>query len=304
MTRHDDQPPPMRARIPADVDRADVIAFGLTGRQLLIFAIVGLLLYSLWQALLPWVEPLILLVVTIPIVAATFAIAVGRRDGITFDRWLLAAVRHRRSPRRLVPATAEQITPAPAWVATTTGPGHRLPLPAPLRLPAKGITGEGTIDLGPDGHVALLDATTVNFALRSPAEQNALAAGFGRLLNSLDGPAQIVVRAQRVDLAGYATRILDRAPSLPDPALEDAATAHAEFLTELAAERELLHRQVTVAVRDRRGAMRAVHRAAEAARALSACEVTAQVLDGAGAAARLSASFDPTGIHRLGGELR
>jgi hypothetical protein len=293
----------MRARIPADVDRPDVIAFGLTARQLLTFAIAGLLLYGMWQALLPWVEPLILLVVTIPIVAATFAIGVGRRDGITFDRWLLAAVRHRRSPRRLVPA--EQVTPAPAWVATTAGPGNRLPLPAPLRLPAKGISGEGTIDLGPDGHVALLDATTVNFGLRSATEQNALAAGFARWLNSLDGPAQIVVRARRVDLAGYATRILDSAPGLPDPALEHAATGHADFLTELATERELLARQVTVAVRDRRGAMRAAHRAGEAARALSGCEVTAHVLDAAGAAARLRASLDATRAgDRAAGELR
>lgn len=295
----------MRARIPADVDRPDTIAFGLTARGLLTFAIAGLLLYGMWQALLPWVEPLILLVVTIPIVAATFAIAVVRRDGITFDRWLAAALRHRRSPRRLVPATAQQITPAPAWVATTAGPGNRLPLPAPLRLPAKGITGEGTIDLGPDGHVALLDAATVNFGLRSATEQNALAAGFARWLNSLDGPAQIVVRARRVDLTGYATRILDSAPGLPDPALEQAATAHAEFLTELATERELLARQVTVAVRDRRGAMRAVHRAGEAARALSGCEVTAHVLDAAGAAARLRASLDPTGAgDPAAGELR
>jgi hypothetical protein len=190
-------------------------------------------------------------------------------------------------------------------VATTAGPGNRLPLPAPLRLPAKGISGEGTIDLGPDGHVALLDATTVNFGLRSATEQNALAAGFARWLNSLDGPAQIVVRARRVDLAGYATRILDSAPGLPDPALEHAATGHAEFLTELATERELLARQVTVAVRDRRGAMRAAHRAGEAARALSGCEVTAHVLDAAGAAARLRASLDATGAgDRAAGELR
>lgn len=303
MTRHE-QPPPVRARIPADVDRPDTIAFGLTARQLLIFTVVGLGLYGVWQALLPWAGPLVLLVATIPIVAATFAVAVGKRDGISFDRWLTAAVGHRRRPRRLIPATAEQVTEAPAWVATTTGSGHRLPLPAPLKLPAKGITEQGTIDLGPDGHVGLLEAATVNFGLRSPAEQNALAAGFGRWLNSLDGPVQIVVRAQRVDLTGYAARILQAAPSLPDPALEDAAGAHAEFLTALATERELLARQVTVAVRDRRGAMRAAHRAGEAARALSGCEVNAQVLDTADAAARLGASVDPSANHRLGGELR
>src|SRR5690606_18533294 len=162
--------------------------------------------YACWQPLLPLVDPLILLVPSIPIAACAFAVAVGRRDGTSLDRWLLAAIRHRRSPHRLVPAEPDQLTDAPPWIATS-GSGGRLPLPAPLQLPAKGITTDGTVDLGPDGHIALVDCATVNFTLRSPAEQNALAAGFGRWLNSLDGPAQIVITAQRVDLSGYAARL-------------------------------------------------------------------------------------------------
>jgi hypothetical protein len=62
----------------------------------------------------------------------------------------------------------------------------------------------------------------------------------------------------------------------------------------LAARRELLHRQVTVAVRSRRGPHHTAHAAAEAVRALGGCEVPAQVLTGADAVARLAASLDPT----------
>jgi hypothetical protein len=102
--------------------------------------------------------------------------------------WLVAAIRHRRSPQRLVPTDGE-VTPPPAWVATTSGPGPKQPLPAPLRLPARGITDQGLIDLGPDGSTALVAASTVNFGLRTPGEQNALVAGFGRWLNSLDAPS-------------------------------------------------------------------------------------------------------------------
>jgi hypothetical protein len=47
----------------------------------------------------------------------------------------------------------------------------------------------------------------VAFGLRTPAEQNGLVAGFARWLHSLDGPAQILVRAQRVDLAHLADRL-------------------------------------------------------------------------------------------------
>jgi hypothetical protein len=291
----------MRARIPADVDRPDSIAFGMTARQLAILAAAGLVLYAGWQTL-PLVDPLILLVVTIPLAAGAFAVAVGRREGTSLDRWLLAALRHRRSPHRLVPADHDQLIKAPEWVATTAGPGDPLMLPAPLQLPAKGIAPDGTVDLGPDGHTALVDCSTVNFTLRSPAEQNGLAAGFGRWLNSLDSPAQILITAQRVDLTSFATRLHEQAAWLPDAALEDAAHDHAEFLTELASHRELLHRRVTLAVRDRRSPTHARHRADEAAQALSGCEVTARVLDAAETVTTLAAHLDPASPHQSGGQ--
>jgi hypothetical protein len=293
VNRRNDEPP-MRARVPADIERADKIAFNLAGRQLVILAVTGLLLYSAWTAMATIVHPLVFLAGALPVAAGAFLLAVGRRDGISLDAWVLAALRHRRSPHRLVPADGP-VNPAPAWVNTTAGPGDRLPLPAPLRLPATGITRDGLVDLGPDGTTGLVAASTVAFGLRTAAEQNGLVAGFARWLHSLDGPAQIVVRAQRVDLTYLADRYLAAGPALPHPALEEAARAHAAFLDELAGQRELLHRQVTVAVRSRRGPHHTVHVAAEAVRALGGCEVPARVLTGADAAARLAASLDPGG---------
>jgi len=292
MNRRTDEAP-LRARVPGDIEKADKIAFGLTGRQLVILAVAGLLLYSAWTAVATIMHPLVFLAVAMPIAASAFLLAVVRRDGISLDAWVLAALRHRRSPTRLVPAEGP-IIPAPPWVATTAGPGDRLPLPAPLRLPAKGITDDGLVDLGADGSTGLVAASTVAFGLRTPAEQNGLVAGFTRWLHSLDGPAQIVVRAQRVDLTYLADRYLAAAPGLPHLALEEAARSHAAFLDELAAQRELLHRQVTVAVRSRRGVHHTAHAAAEAVRALAGCEVPAQVLTGADMSMRLAASLDPT----------
>ncbi|WP_433615314.1 PrgI family protein [Dactylosporangium sp. CA-139114] len=283
---------PLRARVPADVERADRIVFGLTLRQVVILAVTALVLYTVWSALATVVNPLYFIAGSIPVGGAAFFLAVGRRDGVSLDGWLLAAIRHRKAPHRLVPAD-EPIRAAPPWVATTTGPGDKVPLPAPLRLPAKGITAEGLIDLGPDGTTALVSASTVAFGLRSPGEQNGLVAGFARWLNSLAGPTQILVRAQRVDLTHVADRIEHRAPGLPHPALEEAARSHVAFLDDLAAQRELLHRQVTVAVRGRRGPTHTAHQAREAVRALAGCEVAAAVLDGYDAQAALAACLDP-----------
>ncbi|GAA1810895.1 hypothetical protein GCM10009682_35590 [Luedemannella flava] len=293
MARRDNDPP-MRARVPADVERKDALLFGCTFRQLTILTVAGLLIYTAWMALNPIVAPLAFLIGAIPVAGVAFVLAVGRHDGIDMDAWLWHAIRYRRAPRRLAPTTGP-VTAAPAWVQTTTGRGDKLPLPAPLRLPAKGITADGLVDLGPDGTTALVSASTVAFGLRSAGEQNGLVAGFGRWLNSLDAPVQIVVRAQRVDLTTVADRIHDLAPTLPHPALEQAALSHVAFLDDLAAQRELLHRQVTLAFRDQRGAGHTLHRAWHAVRALAACEVTATVLDSPNTAATLAGCLDPTG---------
>jgi PrgI family protein len=289
----------MRARIPADVEKKDAILFGFNFRQVVILTVAALIIYAAWTALARVVHPLVFLIGVIPVAGFAFVLAVGRRDGISLDAWLGRAIRHRRTPHQLVPVDG-QIDPAPAWVRTTAGRSDKLPLPAPLRLPAKGITPDGLVDLGPDGTTALVTASTVAFGLRTPGEQNGLVAGFGRWLNSLDAPVQILVRAERVDLTTVADRIAGLAPSLPHPALEQAALSHVAFLDDLAAQRELLHRQVTIAVRDRRGSGHTLHRAAEAVRALGACEVDAVVLDGYAAAATLAASLDPTGTSGAG----
>lgn len=293
MSRREDEPT-LHARIPANIEQADKILFGLTGRQVVILSVTGLLLYTAWTALATVVHPLLFATGALPVTAGAFLVAVTRRDGLPLDRWLLAAWHHRRAAHHLVP-TEGTITPAPAWITTTGGPGHLLPLPAPLRLPARGITADGQIDLGPDGTTALVTASTVVFGLRTGGEQNALVTAFARWLHSLDSPTQVLVRAHRVDLGILAEQISDHAPGLPHPALEDAARSHAAFLEHLAGERDLLHRQVTIAVRDPQATGRGTHRAAEAVRALTACEVTANICDPGETAEVLAACLNPGG---------
>jgi len=92
--------------------------------------------------------------------------------------------------------------------------------------------------------------STVNFALRTPAEQESLVAVFGRWLHSLTAPVQILVRAERLDLSGQIADLRQRAPSLPHPALEAAAIEHADYLAQLAARMDLLRRQVLLILRE------------------------------------------------------
>jgi hypothetical protein len=139
-------------------------------------------------------------------------------------------------------------------------------------------------------------ASTVNFALRLPSEQDALIAAFARYLNSLTGPVQILVRAARLDLDPLITRLEDTMPDLPHRSLEDGARDYASFLASLAHERELLRRQIILAFptppTDPGGAIR---RAREAVRALAPAGITVIILDGVQAAAVLADAMDPYG---------
>ncbi len=296
-----------RVRIPADVDRPDKLLAGLTARQLAILAVAAIALWAGYAATRHLVPPAAYGAVAIPIGAVAALLALGRMEGVPADRWVLAAWRHRRSSRRLVPAP-DGVPPAPAYLAKATGP-QPLALPAPLRLPLAGIDASGVVDLGPDGLALICRASAVTFSLRTPAEQEALVAGFARFLSSLAEPVQVLVRAERLDVGPAIDALLDAAPGLPHVALERAARDHAAFLAGLAASRDLLRREVLVVLRqpagqasaEGDGAGRLLRRAAEAVSALGAAGVSLCVLDGAAASGVLARSLDPAGPPRPGG---
>ncbi|MFD0059596.1 PrgI family protein [Streptomyces sp. NPDC056690] len=281
------------ARIPADVSKSDQVLGPLTARQTAILAVAGLLLYAGYWATRPFMTPLAYLALVAPIAVVVTVVAVGRRDGIGMDRLLLAAVRFHRTPKRRVPAP-EGVRPLPALVpsAWRTQAGRE---PAALRMPCREVSDTGVLDLGHEGRSALAVCSTINFHLRTGGEQQALTEAFARWLNTLTGPTQILVRAHRLDVAPLVDELTDQAPQLPHPALEQAALAHADFLDQLAAERDLLTRQVLLVAREPSpsGGARAGHRLTEAARALEGAEITVTALDAKATAHTLRLAADP-----------
>ncbi len=281
----------VHARVPADIEAPDRIVWGLTARQVAIIgaaAALGYLILKTVGRFLPLPAVAILL---IPLAGVAVALALGRRDGLPLDAWLWAAIMHRRTPRRAAPAP-EGATRAPAWAPAVAPDG---PAPAVLRLPAQAISDDGVIDLG-DGATVLVAATTVNVGLRTGAEQAALVGSYARWLNSLTGPVQVVVSAQRVDLTSHAMRVADAAESLPHPALADAALDYSDFLLDVAAHRDPLWRTVTIAHTahgERGAATEAMRRADHTAATLSTLGAQTRVLDGATASAVLTAAVDP-----------
>ncbi|WP_275295863.1 PrgI family protein [Amycolatopsis sp. La24] len=247
-------------RIPADVDREDRIIGPLTARQLAILAVTGLVLYGVYTVTRTFLPLPVFLVFAIPVGATAAVLALGQRDGISLDRLALAALRQRVSPQHRVTAP-EGIRPVPEWLANRVeaagnGPARRshsagdAVSPAPLRLPADAVAETGVIDLGKDGLAVVAVASTVNFGLRTPAEQESLVACFGRYLHSLTAPVQVLVRAERLDLSGQIAELREHAAGLPHPALERAAREHAEYLDQLGRTTDLLRRQILLVLRE------------------------------------------------------
>jgi hypothetical protein len=285
--------------IPADVEMPDKILAGLTARQVAIAAVAAVIIWLGWVAARHVMPLPAFAVLAAPVGLAATALVIGERDGLSLDRLLAAAWRQARSPRRLVTAP-EGIPAPPAWAAP---PGPPVPAPAPLAPLWRHISADGVIGLGPGGAAAVAAVSTVNFALRSPGEQDALTAAYGRWLNSLTGPVQVVIRAGRADLSAAVNALREAAPALPHPALEHAALEHASFLAGLAEERDVLTRQVLLVIREpshgtaRPGggtaAARAAQRAGETARLLAAADLQVSVLDGGQVTALLAACADP-----------
>ena len=234
-------------RIPADVERPDKLLAGLTARQLAILAVTAVALWAGYAATRHLVPPGRVRRGGRP--GRSGGGDAGARAGSRGSPPIggcVSAWRHHRSPRRLVPAP-DGITPTPGFLPAAPGGAAPCRRRCDSRSPAS--RADGIVDLGADGLALVCRASAVTFTLRTPAEQEALVAGFARFLNSLAEPVEILVRAEPVDLTPAIDALLDAAPGLPHPALEAAARGHARFLADLADRRDLLRREVLVVLR-------------------------------------------------------
>lgn len=225
----------MRVRVPANVDMPDRIMAGLTARQLLIIGLDGVVIWTLIALLKQFFPPVVLGLLCLPVAAAGLAVATSSSHGASIDRLALLAIGFVRSPKRLVlaPEGLRQVRSSAA-----------------IEAPLLGITEDGILDLGSAGFALVSRASGLNLSLRAEKEQVSLVEGFGRLLNSLDGPMQFLIRSERVDLTHLIANIEESAGALPHPALEESARAHAAFLRSLGTSRQNLRREVLMSFRE------------------------------------------------------
>jgi hypothetical protein len=95
---------------------------------------------------------------------------------------------------------------------------------------------------------AVMSTTSVNFALLSEKEQDALIAAFSMLLNSITYPIQIVIRSKKVDISKYVAKVIKVEKGLQDPLLKKQAQAYRKFIQETVKVNEVLAKKFYVVV--------------------------------------------------------
>ena len=114
-------------------------------------------------------------------------------------------------------------------------------------LPLEDIV-DGVLCLRGGDYRAVLEAQSVNFALKSEAEQEAIMAGYRAFLNALSYPIQVVVRILPTDVEPYLAALRGRASGRGAEALRRLALDHEAFVRRLARERTLLERRFYVVI--------------------------------------------------------
>lgn len=115
-------------------------------------------------------------------------------------------------------------------------------------LPLEEIV-EGVLCLRGGEYRAVIQAQSINFALKSEEEQEAVMAAYRSFLNSLSHPVQMLVRILPTNvepyLAGFRTNVTSHANS---EAIRRLALDHEMFVRRLARERTLLERRFYLVV--------------------------------------------------------
>ena len=81
----------------------------------------------------------------------------------------------------------------------------------------------------------VLMASSLNFALKSPDEQNAIIAAYQNFINSLDFPIQIFIESRRIDINPYLMLLDEREKNQTNELLQLQTKEYIEFVKNLVA---------------------------------------------------------------------
>lgn len=225
----------------ASAARADRIIAGLTARQLSILGVTAVTVGGFFSVLSSYIPTAPAAVISAPPAIVGVVVALGQLDRVGLDKMSVFALRFIHRPRRRVLASGDIPAP-PVW-------SEKKSL-ALVDFPVKDVLSDGVLDLGGEGFVLACRASPVNLALKAEKEREVAVLGFGRFLNAIGRPIEILVRSGRADLSGRIKELEWQIPALPHPRLAEEAQCYLEFLKRLGARGDVLRREAFLCLRE------------------------------------------------------
>ena len=90
--------------------------------------------------------------------------------------------------------------------------------------------------------------SSINFALKSEDEQNALISGYMQFLNALDHPLQIVVQSRKLDVEGYMRKLAEAQKKQTNELLKIQVSSYLDFIRELIEIGEIMTKRFLIVV--------------------------------------------------------
>lgn len=95
---------------------------------------------------------------------------------------------------------------------------------------------------------AVLLVSSINFALKSIDEQNAIVQGYMQFLNGLDFPMQIVIQSRRMNIDGYLERLNENEKTLQNDLLRKQIRDYKDFIKQLVKIGDIMQKRFFVVV--------------------------------------------------------
>jgi len=109
------------------------------------------------------------------------------------------------------------------------------------QIDIEGIS-DGILQLTGKQYRVALEISSVNFELKSEAEQDALIETYQSFLNSLSYPMQIIIRIRELDLAKYLKEFLDSVSNESEDIYKAQVNNYCEFVSSLVVTNKILAR--------------------------------------------------------------
>jgi type IV secretory pathway VirB4 component len=95
---------------------------------------------------------------------------------------------------------------------------------------------------------AVLLISSINFALKSEDEQNAIISAYVNFLNNIDFPLQIVIQSRELNIEGYIHSLAEKAKEQTNELLKMQTTEYMQYIGELVSMSQIMNKRFYIVI--------------------------------------------------------